>query len=415
MEEALPLATSCKEAGNVAFKLDDLVGALARYDEGVAALVGHAAADAARPVLLSLHTNRAMVQFKQGQFASVVIACNAALTCDAGNVKALFRRGAAHHKLGALDEAKADLSRALALDGSNAAAAKELVDVQRKLKDRKENEKKAFSGAFTKSLYGDREAERQEKAKRDEEQRAKEQDEWTKSKLDRRSKGLEEQTFDDWKKERDEAEKKRKEDDEAAVAKAREQTPASEKKTPAPKKVREAEADEEEEYDAEEAAIIAETKKKGYCYFRSQLNAEAKQLVGDITPKAVAAEPSSSATLPRPPGPAADATSEKVAASAWNTAGTFEERDVTTAAKARLTLLCLEAAATSGGAAGGDPQALTAAIDALAPKAGGVGVGEAGGGDADPAAVLAALEASLSTVRARVTAVKTITGDAQVC
>jgi len=419
LSEALPLAASAKAAGNDAFKNDDLEGAMARYDEGVAALAGHAAAGDAdvRALLLSLHSNRAMVSFKKSQWAHAVACCDAALRCEADNVKALFRRGASHAKLGALDEAKADLSRALSLDGSNAAAAKELAEVLKRLKERKENDKKAFSGAFSKSLYGDREAERKAKARREEEQRAKEQDEWTKSKLDRRSKGLEEQTFEEWKKERDAA---RKEEEEEAAAKAREQaTPASEQKAKPKAAEEKAEEEDEEEYDAEEAAIIAETKKKGYCYFRSELSTEAKALVGDIRPKALS--PGDLDTAHRPPlppitsggptdAPLPGSSSEKVAASAWNTAGTFEERDVTALAKERLTALCLEASATSGGAAGGDMQALAAALDTLAPKAA-VGAGEGG----DPAEeVLAALEASLSTVRARVTAVKTITGDAQV-
>ena len=121
---------------------------------------------------------------------------------------ALFRRGVAHNKGGSLDEAEADLRRVLLLDTTNAAASKELVDVLRKQKEHKQSEKKAFSSMFAKSMYADKEAERHAKAKREEAERQKEQDDWTKSKLDRRSKGLEEQTFEDWKKEIEEERKK---------------------------------------------------------------------------------------------------------------------------------------------------------------------------------------------------------------
>ena len=48
---------------------------------------------------------------------------------------------------------------------------------------------------FIGSLYSDREAERKLKEKKAEEEKQREADEWTKSKLDRREKGLDEQVI----------------------------------------------------------------------------------------------------------------------------------------------------------------------------------------------------------------------------
>lgn len=43
----------------------------------------------------------------------------------------------------------------------------------------------------------------------------------------------------------------------------------------------------EVEYDEEDSKIISETTSKGYCYFKRQLPTEERELIGDISPKAV--------------------------------------------------------------------------------------------------------------------------------
>ena len=282
LPEAISSATGFKEAGNSAFKRNDLVISLERYEEGLKVLTDYSKETDAQPILASLHGNLAMVQLRQEEWSKVVVSCGEVLKIENDNVKALFRRGVAHNKGGSLDEAEVDLRRVLILDTNNAAAGKELADVLRKQKEHKLNEKKAFSSMFAKSMYSDKEAERLAKAKREEAERQKEQDDWTKSKLDRRSKGLEEQSFEDWKKEVEEERKKRDKENADAVP-----TPPSPTTTTTtkPKTKVEPQDNEEEEYDEEEAQIIAETTKKGYCYFRNELSSETKSLIGDITPK----------------------------------------------------------------------------------------------------------------------------------
>ena len=322
---------------------------------------------------------------------------------------ALFRRGVAHNKGGSLDEAEADLRRVLLLDTTNAAASKELVDVLRKQKEHKQSEKKAFSSMFAKSMYADKEAERHAKAKREEAERQKEQDDWTKSKLDRRSKGLEEQTFEDWKKEIEEERKKDK--DKADLAPSPPSPPTT---TSKPKPKVEPQDNDEEEYDAEESQIIAETTKKGYCYFRNELSSETKSLIGDITPKVVAELPPSSAIGQHNISAGGDSSSEKIAASSWNTAGTWEERECTQQAEDRLTALCLEAQVSSSDhpatmtAEGGglDSSSLSSVLDALSSSGTDKG--------AQTTAALEKLEIALATLRASVTGATSVTGDAHI-
>lgn len=131
-------------------------------------------------------------------------------------------------------------------------------------------DKVAFGSMFSKSMYGDRELELKQKQKKLEDEKQKAQDDWVKSKMDRRDRGLEEQTFEEWKKENDENKKK----DEEEGKKAREAKKKVEdaRRIDRPlnsKKDSQSSVADDEEYDEEEAKIIAETKSKGYCYFRN--------------------------------------------------------------------------------------------------------------------------------------------------
>ena len=144
--------------------------------------------------------------------------------------------------------------------------------MQRNLKEKKQNEKKNYANLFngklyllthsltysltystdegTSSIYEDREKERLKKLRREEEEKAKLEDDWTKSKLSRRAQGLSEQTFEEYKKEIE----KNKE----AAAKEVDTPPI------VPMKAVSKKVEDEEQYDDEEAKIIEETKKKVY-------------------------------------------------------------------------------------------------------------------------------------------------------
>lgn len=271
LADALAKASAMKDSGNSSFKEDDLVAAREKYSQGIEALKSHEAVVSAAPdtlqLLLSLYGNMSMVALKQNDYNAAIKHANLVLAKEPENLKALFRRATACHRDGKYDEAKADLQRALQIDPENAAAKNELASVIRSEKAQLKKDKEAFGSLFSKgSMYGDREKELQVKKKKAEEDRLREEDEWTKSKLDRRSRGLDEQSFEDWKKEKEQEKKDR----DAAATKAQDSSPA----IPRPMKQKpKATASSDEEaavYDEEDAKIIAETTKKGYCYFKNE-------------------------------------------------------------------------------------------------------------------------------------------------
>ena len=175
------------------------------------------------------------------------------------------------------------------------------------------------------SIYEDREKERLKKLRREEEEKAKLEDDWTKSKLSRRAQGLSEQTFEEYKQEQE----KIKEEEQQQQAARKAEAPVTSKKA-VNKRV-----DDDEQYDDEEAKIIEETKKKGYCYFKKEQSSEVKELIGDISPRALGSADTEITT----PSPVVDASSSIAGnskASSWNFAGTFEAREMTSVATERF-------------------------------------------------------------------------------
>lgn len=352
-----------------------------------------------------------MVLIKLEDWMKAISSASEVLKVEKGNVKALFRRGVAYHHSGSLEQAKLDLVRVLELDTTNAAAAKELVELNKTIKFHKQKEKESFKGMFNKTMYQDREVERLAKVKREELDRQQEQDEWTQSKLARREINLEEQSFDDWKKEKDEEKKLAKEREE----KDRKDRPVTNSiPKPPQSKPKDTSPEEEEEYDEEDSKILMETKKKGYCYFRNEQSSELKALIGDITPKAYVA--------PENQGPVSaehikniedqsEVESEAMKVSSWNHAGTWEEKDMSQFAKDRLTALCLEAKASRSFDMS-DPQSLALALDAM--KSGLGDFSSAPSSSSSGGGALEQLEASMSSISAKVTSVKSVEGDAQI-
>lgn len=338
VSESIQLASSSKEAGNAAFKLNQYVDARLHYETAIKYLTPHkdlrepaVTADEKSEIsslLVSLHSNNSMVFFKQENWKSSASCANQALKLDPLNVKGLFRRAQCHIKTGNIEDAKMDLQKVLDLDPSNGAARKELAELVKLIRAEQQKAKSAYSGAFG-QMYVDREQEKAIRQKKLEDEKQRERDEWTQSKLRRREQGLEEQTFEQWKKARED-EKKAKE----PVQSRPKKTPSRNKPASAPKK--EVGSDEDGVYDEEDAKLIKETASKGYCYFRNQPNTETKELIGDITPKALSASPEEMVVVQ--PATA----SSSVAASDWNAAGTWEERDFSQLVKSRLTSICLE-------------------------------------------------------------------------
>ena len=172
VEECVNMAGVHKEQGNEMFKSGLNDKALASYSEGLRYLTKHTSEAAAAPTLLSLHTNLAATHLRLERWAEARASAASALEIEPDLVKARFRRGVASFRLGALDEAKADLTAVCKADPKNRDARTELSQVVEALKVARSEERKSMSGLFSGQggLY--REEEARERRKRDEEARS---------------------------------------------------------------------------------------------------------------------------------------------------------------------------------------------------------------------------------------------------
>jgi tetratricopeptide (TPR) repeat protein len=235
--ENLVKSMSLKESGNSAFKLNNLEEAMRHYEEAIELLkplkkvrtphpeIPHEKFTEMKATYVSVLSNSCMVSFKEERWTHVISTSNEVLLEEEHNVKALYRRSVAHHRTGYLEESKEGLTKVIELDASNAAAKKELIEVIKSIKEKKQRERASLSSAFSNgSMYSDREAERQKKLRKAQEEEDRLQDEWIKDKLKRRKEGDDEEiSFDDWKKKKQKAaedEKKRIEKEEKAKRKA---------------------------------------------------------------------------------------------------------------------------------------------------------------------------------------------------
>jgi len=361
--EAVNLANIMKEVGNTSFKASNTEEALTNYSEAVAAL-GKLSKDEQKKdeivsLLTILHGNMSMCYVKLSDFSKAAASATLVLDSDSNNVKALYRRGCAFNKLKAFDDAKKDLTRVLVLDSSNVAAKKELLLAEKSLKEYGAKEREKFGGMFSrsKSMYDDKEKLRLHKLRLEEEKEAKLKDDWTQNKIAKRNRGEEELTFEAWREEKEKEEKEKKEA-EKKEQKEFEDRQKRDSSSTVPKKAKPFKVAKHEESDDDDDE---ETKKliKGYktmsdgrktSYFTNELDAQTKELIGDIAPKAI----SVSSVDASEAGPAAlhntssapkliDPATSNSAGSAWNHAGTFEEKDMSAWAKERLTALLSEA------------------------------------------------------------------------
>ena len=82
------------------------------------------------PQLLTAQNNRAMCWLKLGRFRQAMEDCDSVLNADAGNVKALLRRGTARQALEQLAEAAEDFRRVTELQPSNREAHSRLSAIE---------------------------------------------------------------------------------------------------------------------------------------------------------------------------------------------------------------------------------------------------------------------------------------------
>merc|ERR1712023_319124 len=189
----------------------------------------------------------------------------------------------------------------------------------------------------------------------------KEMDEYNRSKIDRRNEGKDEQTFEEWKKEKEdikkaeEEERKKKEEKERKEREERKKVRADAvdddlyKPNRSRKETKEkVEIDEEDEGNLKDLRGYKKTSDgRTTSYFNNELDEHTKSLIGNITPKRIDSVGSLDATVTQGSSgmvsrndSTASTNSNTSNASVWNTAGTWEEKDMSSDVKSRLTDLC---------------------------------------------------------------------------
>ena len=121
VNSAVSATLSAKARGNKLVSIGNFKAAAESYSDALISLPNETYL---APTRLALLTNRALCYLSTKQYKLCCQDCDSALTIDASNVKAWFRRARALYKLGELKKAIQDLKQLLAIDTKNKAAKK---------------------------------------------------------------------------------------------------------------------------------------------------------------------------------------------------------------------------------------------------------------------------------------------------
>lgn len=349
-EEQLAKAAALKEEGNNYFmKEKDFEKASRSYRRGVNAIKklnkANSGDEQTKALLLSLNTNLSLMLSKLGKHRQSKDIASNALEIDPLYVKALYRRAVAHRKLGDTEEAITDLKACLQTEPNNLTVRKELTLLQKEVHNARKAEKAALQRAFSEGgiLNDDRVEDEKSKAERlAKEKAAAEEDlkqrkqQWEDVCVSRMAKGEDAITFEDWDKERlekikteeEETKRKRKEEEKKRKQQRRKEKAA---RKAAGKSFKD--DDDDEDFTEKELAAMRGYKKTAdgrvTSYFTREQSAEEKAML-DITPKPIAID-----STPQPITPTSS-TKGDASSSAWNHAGTWEEKDTTDWCKSHL-------------------------------------------------------------------------------
>lgn len=160
-EEILKIATELKDLGNTAFKKGDLQLGITKYQKALRYLHEYPVpldndpptlGPALNALKVSLYSNSALLQNKTSNWVDAAESATKALEIagisEKDKAKALFRRAQARIGKKNDDEALVDLEEAGKLAPGDSAIVKELEGVKRRVKERREREKKAYKNAF---------------------------------------------------------------------------------------------------------------------------------------------------------------------------------------------------------------------------------------------------------------------------
>lgn len=310
-EQHLASAESLRLSGNEKLKSGNFSGAVSEYKRGIkeAGKIFYSSEkeveqyQKTKQTKVALNLNLALAHIKLSQWPEASRAATDALSEEPNSTKGLYRRGVARSRMGLLEEAKQDLIAVVQAEPNNGEARKELCSVKEKLKQSKVAEKQAFGNLFAKTagLYEDRQRQVAEEAEAARKAAEAEREEWKQEMAATKS----DITFEDWK-----AEKKRKREAESTnVSTAAKKPPTKPKAT----------SSDTVELDDEDLKAINETKRMGYCYFRTAVDDAVKEQL-QATNKPQLIEKPQEIQQEESPG---------AAISAWNKEGTtYEEKDV---------------------------------------------------------------------------------------
>jgi len=359
-EDLLAKAISLKELGNNHFKKNELDQAARSYRKGYNTLKklnkNNSGDDQVKALLSVLQNNLSTVLFKQKRYKAsaemagkVIDREDVSQTSDGGQrkVKALYRRAVALRQMGEWDRARVDLKLAIQTDPSNAACKKEFAALKKDIEKTKQTQKQALAKAFSKDsslLYDDKEA--AEKRKLEEERRKKKEEqelykkrkqEWEDECVHRMARDEPAISFDEWEKQRkEEEEKKKKEEEKKRKEEEKKRKESLRKQREAARKSSSSgdESSDDEELTEQELAMMRGYKKtkdgRTTSYFTRELSEEEKK-VYDIAPKRLGEVSNTPTRLENN----ADQ-KERSSLSAWNKAGTWEEKDTSQWCTAQL-------------------------------------------------------------------------------
>lgn len=356
-EEQVPRAEQLKEEGNEKLKAGDFAGAAEKYREGIAIMEPLMPPSKAKDLeeelrqrgaaaYTALCLNCAQACLKTNKWTETIEHTEKVLIHDKDNTKAMYRRGLASVQLdteGRLEQAKDDFTRVATLDPANREVRTHLQKAKQRLQELRKVEKQKLAQAMQGGLY----QEHHDKA-------SKLQTAYD-AEVKRREEAEEDKiTYEDWlkkEKEKEEDEKKKqkeareKEKTEAEESRRREHYDQEvERRKEAGEKELTFEEWEEElkrqaegvrksriggvmmqdtaDLDEDERKMLDETKSKGYYHGRLGT------VLSDEAPKPKQVEA----------GSLSSPETGKVG-SEWNDAGTWEEKDMTAWVKERLTAL----------------------------------------------------------------------------
>lgn len=147
---------SIKALGNEHFKKQDYKMALRKYRKALRYLdvcwekdgIDEEKSASLRMIKSQVFTNSSACKLKLGDLKGALLDTEFAMRDKEDNVKALFRQGQAHIALNDIDAAVVSFKKALELEPNDAGIKRELAAAKKKIADRRDQERKAYSKMF---------------------------------------------------------------------------------------------------------------------------------------------------------------------------------------------------------------------------------------------------------------------------